>query len=31
VPMHHRSFGEEMFPNIQSEPPHAQLEAITFD
>ena len=29
VPLHRHSFGEEMFPNIQPEPPLAQLEAIT--
>jgi len=28
VPMHYHSFGEELFPNIQPEPPWAQLKAI---
>jgi len=29
VPLHHHYFREEIFPNIQPEPPLAQLEAIT--
>ena len=28
VPLHHHSFWEEIFPNIQPEPPRAQLEVI---
>ena len=28
VPVHHLSFWEEIFPNIQTEPPLAQLQAI---
>ena len=30
VPLQHHSFREEMFPNIQPEPPLVQLKAITF-
>ena len=29
VPMYYQSFGEEIFPNIQPEPPLVQLKAIT--
>jgi len=29
VPMPHHSFQEEIFPNIQPEPPLARLEAIS--
>jgi len=30
VPMCYHCFQEEMFPNIQPEPPMVQLKAITF-